>query len=240
MKGEFQKPSPVPAGGTAPSAAGMGRQVLVTDFDGTLTRRDFFELVLERWPTPENDARWQQFLAGRLTHFQALAGIFGSLRVPTAELEAVVGEMELDPTLGASLQRLRRAGWEVVVASAGCAWYIERLLASAGLDLVVHACPGTYDPATGLVLCAPEESPFYSPSTGIDKEAVVHWASRQAGHVAFAGDGRPDWTAALRVPARRRFARGWLAHHLHKAGHAFQPFDSWTQIADHLAGRAPA
>lgn len=50
--------------------------VLVTDFDGTVTRRDFFEIVRARWPAPPGDDPWELYLAGKLTHFGALQRIF--------------------------------------------------------------------------------------------------------------------------------------------------------------------
>ena len=47
-------------------------QVLVTDFDGTMTRRDFFQLVVERLLPPGTPDYWGEYLAGRITHFEAL------------------------------------------------------------------------------------------------------------------------------------------------------------------------
>ena len=43
-----------------------------------------------------------------------------------------------------------------------------------------------------------------------------------------------DGKTALLVPPQLRFARGWLAGALSERGEGFQPFERWSQIADHL------
>lgn len=208
--------------------------VLVSDFDGTMTRRDFFDLVRTELKSTATSDYWQDYVDGRITHFQALAGIFSHVETDERQLIELVDRMELDPTLKASVERLRAAGWDIVVASAGCAWYIDRLLAQAGIQLTVHANPGVFRAGAGLVMREPVDSPYYTASTGIDKDAIVRDAVRSAPRAAFAGDGRPDFSPALQVPPRLRFARGWLAHHLKKKGETFQEFNSWSDIADRL------
>lgn len=208
--------------------------VLVSDFDGTMTKTDFFELVRKDVPSVAPRDYWADYVEGRITHFEALAGIFAAIRADVPLMEDVVERMELDPALPAALHRLHENGWEVLVASAGCDWYIKKLLGGANIQVEVHANPGTFAPETGLTLTLPTHSPYFSPETGIDKVAIVRAALDRSACVAFAGDGRPDMAPALLVPPERRFARGWLAHNLQKQGHPFQPFESWTDIQEHL------
>jgi 2-hydroxy-3-keto-5-methylthiopentenyl-1-phosphate phosphatase len=214
---------------TAPSP----RAILVTDFDGTLTDHDFYRLALAQLVPADTPDFWDDYLAGRLTHFAALAAIFARIRGEAAQVLAVARQMGLDPQAGAAIARLQAAGWEIVIASAGCRWYIDRLLADQAVSVTVHANPGTLD-ADGLHLQLPTDSPFFSPTTGIDKGAVIRWAVQRAAVVAFAGDGPPDRAGALLVPPERRFARGWLAAQLTQEGLPFQPFPRWAAIADCL------
>src|SRR5262249_50076752 len=106
----------------APSATRPG--VLVSDFDGTMTRHDFYKRAIESLLPPDTPDYWAEYRAGTITHFEALRRYFASIRASEAELLAVVARMELDPELPAAVASLRRAGWEVVVTSAGCDWYI--------------------------------------------------------------------------------------------------------------------
>jgi 2,3-diketo-5-methylthio-1-phosphopentane phosphatase len=212
-------------------AAPQPHRILVSDFDGTMTRWDFYDLVRKQWPVPPDDDPWEQYVAGRLTHFEALAAIFARIRTDEATMLNLVDRMELDPALPAAARALREHGWTITVASAGCEWYLLRLLRQAGLALEVHANPGEFSPATGLRMKLPENSRFFSPSTGIDKVAVVKDALRRSTEVAFAGDGRPDLESCLLVPAKRRFARGWLADELRRRGERFNHFEDWAELA---------
>lgn len=209
----------------------MPDAVLVSDFDGTMTAEDFFSLAVKRLLSPEDIGPWKAYLAGRMTHFDALRTIFSRIRAPEADVLAIIDATGLDPKLPDALARLRAAGWEVVVASAGCAWYIDRLLHGAGVRLEVHANPGVYLPGGPLVMEAPPPSPFTCEETGVDKAAVVRDALARARAVAFAGDGLADLPAALLVPDGLRFARGDLAGALTRCGRPFRTFAAWSDIA---------
>ena len=215
--------------------------LLVTDFDGTLTRHDFFHLVVEAFAPARLDEYWRDYRDKRITHFEALAGIFAGIRADDRQMEALIARAEPEPRLSDCVARLHQAGWEVVVASAGCAWYIDRVLARAGVTLTVHANPGTFQPGKGLHMSLPVESPFFSPTLGIDKAAIVRQGQRQGRIVAFAGDGVPDAEAARLVPETLRFARADLARTLREQGLPFRPFDRWADVAEALfALRPPA
>lgn len=214
-------------------------RILVSDFDGTMTKFDFFDLARRDLPTAADHDYWQDYVAGRITHFEALAGIFGSIRADWPGIEKVLDGMQLDPTLNGSVARLRAAGWKIVVASAGCGWYVERLLARAGVELKVHANPGVFAPETGLRLTLPVDSPYFKRETGIDKCAIVRAALARDPRAVFAGDGRPDLAPANLVAPENRFARGWLADHLRKTGESYRPFETWSQIAEALLEEPP-
>jgi 2,3-diketo-5-methylthio-1-phosphopentane phosphatase len=223
--------------GPAEEGAAMTGGVLVTDFDGTLTRNDFYRLtVAELLPAGVPDY-WTEYRAGRITHFEALAGYFAHIDKSEAEVLAAVDEMGLSPGLADDVDRLARAGWRVVVASAGCEWYIHRLLSAAGVAVEVHANRGRFEPGRGLRMELPTGSPFFSPTHGIDKAAVVRTALTAGSPVAFAGDGYPDEPAARLVPPAWRFARADLAEALTAAGEPFRPFDAWSEVAAALVGR---
>jgi 2-hydroxy-3-keto-5-methylthiopentenyl-1-phosphate phosphatase len=208
-------------------------RVLVTDFDGTMTRRDFFQLVVERLLPTGTPDYWGEYLAGRLTHFEALKAIFGSVTAGESALLDVVKSMELEPDLKGEVEALRGLGWRVVVASAGCDWYISKLLAEAGVTLDVHANPGRIEGGR-LIMEPPIGSPFYSKETGVDKVAIVRAAIKTARIGAFAGDGLPDLAPSLVVPGSLRFARGILAEELNKLGEEFRPYDRWADVAEAL------
>ncbi len=216
----------------------MSSHVLVTDFDGTITRRDFYSCVVENLLTPKDLEPWHLYTSGEITHFEALRRIFANIRANEGDLENLMEDMTIDPDLRAGFERLRDAGWEVIIVSNGCQWYIDRFLAKAGVKAPVYSNPGRFDPAHGLIMELPADSPYFDPETGIDKRAVVEDYQSQGAAVAFAGDGRPDVAPALLVPPHRRFAREWLARHLDNTGHEYRPFERWSEVSRMLASRA--
>ncbi len=215
------------------AADSLARKILVSDFDGTMTRRDFFQLVNENLLPADMPDYWGQYLAGDLTHFEALQSIFGSVTAGEKALSDLVGRMGLDPNLKTEVEALRDDGWAVVVASAGCDWYIRKLLVEAGVSIEAHSNPGWIEDDR-LIMKLPTGSEFYSDETGIDKVGIVFKAMSRAKTVAFAGDGRPDVAPSLLVAPELRFARGVLAEELTSMGESFRPYDHWSEVSKAL------
>ncbi len=210
------------------------RKVLVSDFDGTMTQHDFYQLAIERLISPNEPDHWTDYRAGRITHFEGLRRYFAAIRGTEQDVIAILARMQLDPDLARSVRKLQLAGWEVVVASAGCEWYIRRLLSQAGVSVEVHANPGRFEPGEGLLMERPVDSPFPSDLLGIDKSAIVQHFLSEGATVAFAGDGYPDIQPAQLVSPDLRFARRDLAAVLQGQGLSFTHFEVWSEIADSL------
>lgn len=211
------------------------KKILVSDFDGTMTKYDFYDLVCKAFPDILKSGYWQQYEEGKITHFEALRNIFAEIRAEESRMLEIITNMEIDPNLKGAVDTLRAGGWEIKVASAGCAWYIEKLFDSRGVMLDLHANLGTFSPKTGLIMRMPEDPIYVSQELGVNKVAVVREALKQTDHVAFAGDGRPDLAPALMVHPTRRFARSWLAKRLHEIGEQYVPYESWSQLPELLA-----
>jgi 2,3-diketo-5-methylthio-1-phosphopentane phosphatase len=208
-------------------------KILVSDFDGTMTRRDFFQLVNENLLPADMPDYWGQYLDGEITHFEALQSIFGSVTAGEAALTELVGRMGLEPDLKTEVEALRESGWDVVVASAGCDWYIRKLLVEAEISLTAYSNPGQIE-NDRLIMKLPTGSKFFSSETGIDKVGIVFDAMARARTVAFAGDGRPDVAPSLLVRPELRFARGVLAEELTRMGQSFRPYDRWAEVSREL------
>lgn len=196
-----------------------------------MTRHDFYRLAIEQLIPRDCPNFWAEYRHGRITHFEALQAYFRTIKASEQDVLAVVDQMELDPQLPQALAALRSAGWHVIVTSAGCSWYIDYLLAQAGVTLEVYANPGVFVPGQGLRMDLPSSDRFRSPTVGVDKAGVVrHWLG-QGHRVAFAGDGFPDADAAKLVDATMRFAKADLAKQLQHDRFPFRPFAVWSDIA---------
>jgi 2-hydroxy-3-keto-5-methylthiopentenyl-1-phosphate phosphatase len=217
---------------------GNANKVLVSDFDGTMTRNDFYKLVIESLIPPTTPDYWSEYRTGTITHFEALRRYFASIRASEREVLDLVDRMELDPQLPQAIDQLRNAGWKVVVTSAGCDWYIRRLLAEANVEIEVHSNPGRFEVGKGLLMEMPKDSVFLSQTLGVDKARVVRHYLDEGRTVAFAGDGFPDAEAARLVPGNLRFAHADLAEVLQREELEFVLYDKWSDIAHQLIQRS--
>ncbi len=218
----------------------MSERVFVTDFDGTITATDFYDLAVKELLIPEDLTPWSDYRAGKITHFEAMRRIFSRIKGPVGKVLEVVDETRPDPELAASVAALREAGWDIIIASAGCRWYIDYLLGKAGVGLEVHANPGTYADNGPLLMELPETDPFLSREDGIDKAAIVKWHQARGKVVVYAGDGFTDLPASLLVPAKLRFARADLADSLDERSEPYRPFAAWSEIARTLLAEGEA
>lgn len=207
-------------------------KVLVTDFDGTVTKHDFYNLVAEELLTPAALRPWSDYLARKITHFEAMRRIYAAIRAPEERLMRVLRDMQPDPELARYAAELKRAGWHVAVASAGCRWYIDIILKNAGVEnFEVNASPGLYHPGGPLELSPPTGSPFYSPENGIDKAGIVRHHLDRGAVVAYAGDSFTDLEAALLVPDALRFGTAVLRERLREMNERVNNFNRWGEVA---------
>lgn len=215
------------------ASAGTGG-IFVSDFDGTMTRHDFYDLALRELLPAGREIRFEEGPGARQSLFDMLAEIFAAIEGDEQRVCEVALKGELDPKLSESIERLQLSGWEVKVASAGCRWYIDQLFKTQGISIEVIASPGEISPQGGLIMQRLSDSPYYSAETGIDKAIVVREALATGRRVVYAGDSRSDFEAAKLVADDSRFARSLLAQMLTEAGYSHRPFDRWSQIAETL------
>jgi 2,3-diketo-5-methylthio-1-phosphopentane phosphatase len=212
--------------------------LLLSDFDGTITDRDFYQCALEYLNDPQTNLVWQRYCRQEIPMFQALSTIFARLPGDQAIVWQVALKTRVDPDVAQTVERLQAAGWDVAVVSHGCHWYIDRLLQHAGVQLPIIANPGELIAGQGLRMELPFGSPYFAAETGIDKGAVVADAQQRYTRVAFAGNSASDLEGAERVKEELRFARHQLARVLQKRNMAFRPFHHWSELADQLIDRA--
>ena len=211
-------------------------KIFVSDYDGTITERDFYSLLAERYIPEGTPDYFAQYREGRITHFEAMAAYFAFAPAEEEQIEELLAASRVDPDLAGAAARLQRSGWELLVVSAGSSWYVERVLRRAGVQATVYSNPGRLERGRGLVLeKLDRSSPFHSATAGVDKAAIMRQALAVAETVAFAGNGPPDLQPALLVRPELRFARGFLADALRERGEGFRPFSRWSEIASELA-----
>lgn len=203
------------------------------DYDGTITDRDTFDLLVEvfagREPWEDLD---RQLKAGAMTLRQALAAQAAMLRCSMDEADDAVARLtHFDPAFAPFVARCERERVPLTILSSGLGPLIERALQRNGLARVPLLANGASPSAQGWQMTFRDASPY-----GHDKAAAVRAARERGDRVVYVGDGISDFAAA--AIADERFARRGhsLERHLSERGLAFRAYDSFADVEAALFG----
>ena len=114
--------------------------VILSDFDGTISRCDVIDVLLERFGQPGYEALEDDWVAGRIGSRTCLQGQVGLLQVTPQDLDACIDEIGIDPDFVTFAAQAQAMGISLQVVSDGLDHAIHRILGRHGLsDLPVLA-----------------------------------------------------------------------------------------------------
>lgn len=208
------------------------KTLFLTDFDGTLTLKDFFHVVIDTLYPDDADERYAVWDAKTRTDFDYLSDLFAGMNLDEAGIEQLVSQVPIDPDAPAVIQRLQREGNDVAVISAGSDYYIHKLLTANGINNVhVYSNPGRYE-NHGIHIERYPDDRFSSELYGVDKQALAVHLADEYDRMIFVGDSKPDLTAA--IAADVAFAKGALQPLLAQEDHPFIAIDGYADIGTYL------
>ncbi len=216
--------------------------LIMSDFDGTITLRDtgwvvFDKLGLDRaW---DWEYRWRD---REISSIECLRGQWGLVDLPPDELIELVDKLEVDPHFPEFVERARGVGAEIVVASDGLSFYLDRLLERMGFE-ICEGDPNPDDPGeciaryVNLAELTDEGVCISFPHTNEDcmqcgncKSGHLARLKRHYGRTIYIGDGYSD-----RCPAAQAdvvFAKDHLASLMEEKGIDYASFESFEDIIE--------
>lgn len=174
----------------------MPKKIFVSDFDATITQRDFFLLFMDRFLGEEGRCYLAAYRQENNPSYQFLNSVFAMRRITESEYRELVAAIRWDESFPDFLKLLADKGIDHLILSAGTELYIKDALALKGLP------PQRIISNQGVLLdghiCLRHDtaSPFFSEQYGIDKGKVIRWLRREYDKIYFAGDSLPDVSAA--------------------------------------------
>lgn len=211
----------------------MKKFAFVSDFDGTLTDRDFYHIVMDKYL---KDWAWEYYDEWKKTkkvNVDFLNKIFGSMDRSEDEILKDILELPLDPYAVEFIKKVEKCGGDFYILSAGTSYYINRLLAHFNIqNVTVISMEGKYQ-NRGITIIPDPDSEFYSGIWGVDKAKVVSALKGKYQKVYFAGDSEPDTGAA--EAADLAFARNDLKRLLVQRKVPFVPFDRYNEVEEHMS-----
>lgn len=199
--------------------------ILFIDFDGTISKRDVIDQILEEFA----DDRWleteEKWTSGEIGSRECLQKQFSFVKATTGELNEFLDALELDEGFAPLLDVCREANLNVHIVSDGFDYYIRRLLGKSsrhrreqtdGINiwanrLIAHGRDGwrTEFPyfsdvcADGCATCKPrvmsEQNKFAAPSIFVGDGLSDRFAAKAA-NIVFAKNKLSEFCLENRIP----------------------------------------
>jgi 2,3-diketo-5-methylthio-1-phosphopentane phosphatase len=206
-------------------------RAVVSDFDGTITRRDVAELLLDEFT---GDA-WREIeaLHPKIGTRETLRRQFDLVRASRADVLAATDRLaELDPTFPPFVEWCRRQDVHLEIVSEGLDTYLGHLLRRWGLDIPYRTNHAEF--RDGRVALS---HPFGDPACtlcGACKMGRVLQLRGKGYRVAYVGNGISDICPALE--ADLVFAKQDLERLCVEHGREHVPYRDFADVQGRLAG----
>lgn len=186
----------------------MKKFAFVSDFDGTLTQKDFYHIIKDKYLGQKGQELYLDWKKNRKINVDFLNLVFSSANLTEDKLYEEIKKIPFDKTAIKLINKIKSQGGDFYIVSAGTSYYINILLKHLNIDDVkVISMEG--EPVEGGFRIIPDKaSEYYSELFGIDKRRVIENIKKEYEHVFFAGDSEPDFEASK--VAEIRFARSEL------------------------------
>lgn len=207
---------------------------VICDFDGTITRRDTTDLVLETLADPAWRDAEEDWVAGRITAATCMRMQVALIGGSAADLDALLDTVELDPGFIAFVAWCDEHGLPVSIVSDGVDHFITRILARHGLAHLPVVANRLAGEAGAWVLKQPWGRDGCAAGSGVCKCAALGaWSDGPPPPTVYVGDGRSDFCVSHR--ADLLFAKGALADYATARAQPFIPFDTFDDVTAALA-----
>ena len=210
----------------------MKKFAFVSDFDGTLTDRDFYHIVMDKYLKDWAWDFYDEWKKTRKINVDFLNKIFNSMDRSEEEILEDIINLPLDSYAIDFIKRVENCGGDFYILSAGTSYYIKKLLEHNKINSVtVISMDGVYKDR-GIHILPDSKSEFYSEIWGIDKAKVIQTLKGKYVKVYFSGDSEPDVGAAK--AADFAFARNDLKQLLSERNITFVPFNNFIEVEKYM------
>ncbi len=214
----------------------MKNFAFISDFDGTLTEKDFYKIIMDEYLKDECSEMYKEWRNKRIKDVEYLGYVFKNIRRSEEKIDEDIMKISIDPCAKEFINNIKLSGGDFIVISAGTSYYIDKVFEKNGIDGVeIYSNKGVFKD-NGIHFDLDENSDFYSDIYGIDKYKVVKKLKEKYDKVFYAGDSEPDLKPALIADVV--FAKGFLVELLEKENKKFIKFESfsevWEGVQNHL------
>jgi 2-hydroxy-3-keto-5-methylthiopentenyl-1-phosphate phosphatase len=209
----------------------MKKWAFVSDFDGTITKKDFYHIVIEKY-FEEGKKLYKQWKSEEIKDIDFLSAVFSSINQEEDIIIDDIKSIEIDEGVPDFIKKVQQNNGDFFILSAGTDYYIQHLLDHYGVEGVKVFSNEGYYKDKNVHLNIDSDHPHYSERYGIDKEKVITELKKEYDTVYFAGDSEPDSHPAK--AADLTFAFGQLQQLLRDKPLSHIEVDSFKEIDEYL------
>lgn len=212
----------------------MKKWAFVSDFDGTISKKDFYWIIIEKYFPKGNDLykKWKQ---AELLDIDFLSQVFSSIHQEEEQIIADILSIPIDEHVPSFIDTVQKNGGDFYVLSAGTDYYIYHILNKYGIQNVkVFSNEGFYK-EKNVYMNIDENHRHYSKRYGIDKSKVILELKKEYEHVYFSGDSEPDSHPA--EYADITFAKDALQSILKEKNIPFVAVETFQEIEHYLRNK---
>ena len=206
---------------------------VLCDFDGTITKTDVTDAVLEAFALPafrEWERRWER---GEITGRECLSRQVELIQADRATLVRFAADLPIDEGIVTLDQRCAEHGIPLIIVSDGLDLLIEAVLRRRGLSHIPAISNRLVWNGNGSPsLSFPFASPDCLIGAGTCKCAVATSGGFSLKETVYIGDGRSD--RCVSTVAQQVFAKGRLQEWCDLQGVDCEPFETLTDVTERL------
>ncbi|CBE67544.1 MAG: HAD-IB family phosphatase [Candidatus Methylomirabilis oxygeniifera] len=206
---------------------------VLCDFDGTITRTDVTDAILEAFALPafrEWQCRWER---GEITSRECLSRQVELIQADQSTLMQFAATLPIDKGIVTLQQRCAQHGIPLIIVSDGIDRLIEAVLRRYGLSSIpVVSNRLVCDGNGSFSLGSPYASPDCRIGAGTCKCAVASFCGLSLKETIYIGDGRSD--RCISTVAQKVYAKAGLREWCDLQGISCEPFETLTEVTEHL------
>jgi len=200
----------------------------ISDFDGTLTKKDFYKILSDTYYKEELTPIFKSWKNGEMKDREYLNYVFNNVHRSEVELHEDILNIAFDPSAKDFIDEVKAAGGDFIVISAGTNYYIDKVLEKNHIEGVDVYSNKSIFKDNGIHFDLDEHDEFYSDLYGIDKLIVFRKLKTNYKKIFYAGDSTPDLKPALEADVV--FAKGKLRNLLKEEKKDFIEFENFSEI----------
>lgn len=209
----------------------MKTWAFVSDFDGTISKEDFYWLVINKY-FPKGQELFDKWKRAELLDIDFLSQVFASIHQEEDQIIADILSIPIDEHVPSFIKKVQENKGDFYVLSAGTDYYIHYILKQYGIENVKVFSNEGHFREKNVFMNIDETHRHYSKRYGIDKSKVILELKEQYEHIYFSGDSEPDSHPA--AYADITFAKDALQDILREKNIPFVAVETFKEIETYL------